>query len=106
MPNYDYRCSACGHTCEIFQKMSDKPVEVCPQCQGGPFKRIITSVGIIFKGSGFHINDYKGASGSGASTSAPAETSAPAPAAAETKSEGAPSGSTGGDGDSSGKAVA
>ena len=103
MPTYDYRCSSCGHTCEVFQKMSDEPLDVCPSCQGGPFKRIITSVGIIFKGSGFHINDYKGSSASAPETSSstPAPSEAAAPAASSTGSD-TPSG----DGGSSGKAVA
>jgi putative FmdB family regulatory protein len=110
VPTYDYRCSACGHTCEIFQKMSDTPVDVCPQCQSGPFKRIITSVGVIFKGSGFHINDYKGSiaaapASSGESTATPSASSS---APAESKAEASVSTSDGGSGDqgSSGKAVA
>jgi len=61
VPTYDYRCSSCGIVREYIQKMSDAPLTECPEC-GGDFRRIITSVGIIFKGSGFHINDYKGKS--------------------------------------------
>src|SRR5919199_1283079 len=59
MPTYDYKCSACGTVREVIQKMTDAPLTQCPEC-GGEFRRIITSVGIIFKGSGFHINDYRG----------------------------------------------
>ena len=58
MPTYEYECKDCGHKFENFQKMSDSPIEVCPKC-GGNVKRIIgTGGGIIFKGSGFYVNDY------------------------------------------------
>lgn len=59
MPLYDYKCSACGKVREHRQRISDEPLRECPEC-GGEYKRIISSVGIIFKGSGFHINDYRG----------------------------------------------
>ncbi|NDD29302.1 MAG: FmdB family transcriptional regulator [Proteobacteria bacterium] len=71
MPLYDYRCSACGVVREHRQSISEEPLSACPEC-GGEYKRIITSVGIIFKGSGFHINDYRG-SGSSSSTSSEGE---------------------------------
>lgn len=58
MPLYDYKCAACGTVREHRQSISDEPLRVCPDC-GGEYKRIITSVGVIFKGSGFHINDYR-----------------------------------------------
>ena len=58
MPTYDYKCEDCGHTFEKFQKMSAPPVEVCPEC-GGKVKRVINGgSGVIFKGSGFYVNDY------------------------------------------------
>ena len=58
MPTYEYKCDECGLRFEKFQKMSDSPVEICPEC-GGKVKRIIgTGGGVIFKGSGFYVNDY------------------------------------------------
>ncbi len=61
MPTYDYRCETCGHTFEAFQKISDNPLEVCPSC-GRKVKRLISGgSGIVFKGSGFYVNDYKSA---------------------------------------------
>lgn len=68
MPTYDYRCSACGILREVKQRMTDEPLTQCPEC-GGPFKRVITSVGIIFKGGGFHVNDYRGSKSSSDSSS-------------------------------------
>lgn len=58
MPTYDYECQVCGKVFEVFQSMSADPIEKC-EC-GGPVKRLIGGgAGIIFKGSGFYVNDYK-----------------------------------------------
>lgn len=58
MPTYDYECPECG-VFEKFQKMTDEVMETCPVC-GSPVKRLIGSgAGIIFKGKGFHANDYR-----------------------------------------------
>ncbi|TET97209.1 MAG: zinc ribbon domain-containing protein [Candidatus Zixiibacteriota bacterium] len=59
MPTYEYRCENCGHMFEAFQTMSEPPVEKCPVCNG-KVKRIISGgAGLIFKGSGFYITDYR-----------------------------------------------
>ncbi len=65
MPTYVYGCDACGHQFEKFQKFSDEPVRVCPEC-GNVVRRIVQPAGIVFKGSGWHITDYK-RGGNGAS---------------------------------------
>ena len=57
MPRYDYRCSGCGHEFEVKQSFSDEPVALCPQC-GVESRRVIHSVPVVFKGSGFYVNDY------------------------------------------------
>ena len=58
MPTYEYRC-ANGHTFEQFQKISDPPIEVCPQC-GAAAERVLSGgAGLLFKGSGFYITDYR-----------------------------------------------
>ena len=58
MPTYGYRCTACKHEFERFQKMSDPAVTECESC-GQPVKKILYPVGIAFKGTGFYINDSK-----------------------------------------------
>lgn len=59
MPLYDYKCLKCKKIFEVEQKISSSPLENCPNC-GGPVKRIISSgVGVVFKGSGFHVTDYR-----------------------------------------------
>ena len=59
MPTYNYYCSDCDTHSSYFQKMSDDPVTKCENCDG-KVKRIITGgTGLIFKGSGFYLTDYK-----------------------------------------------
>lgn len=59
MPNYDYHCKSCGHEFEIFQQMSADPLKTCPKCNGEVERLIGAGAGLIFKGSGFYITDYK-----------------------------------------------
>jgi len=60
MPTYDYKCEACGHTFEKFQSMTSAPIRKCPSCGKNKVKRLIgTGAGLIFKGSGFYITDYR-----------------------------------------------
>jgi len=57
MPLYEYRCTNCSHVFEKFHEVGGNPGP-CPNCGGTP-RRIFTSVGLIFKGSGFHTTDYR-----------------------------------------------
>jgi len=60
MPTYDYKCESCGHLFEYFQPMTDDPLKTCPDCGKDQLKRLIGGgMGIIFKGSGFYVNDAK-----------------------------------------------
>ncbi|NIN66377.1 MAG: hypothetical protein GTO63_17135 [Anaerolineae bacterium] len=58
MPIYEYECKACNRSFERLQRFSDEPVKACPEC-GGPVRRVIQPVGIIFKGSGFYVTDNR-----------------------------------------------
>ncbi|HJN68327.1 MAG: zinc ribbon domain-containing protein [Candidatus Marinimicrobia bacterium] len=59
MPTYDYLCISCTHQFEHFQSMSDDPLTECPIC-GSKVRRLVSGgSGLIFKGSGFYITDYK-----------------------------------------------
>ncbi|NPV70990.1 MAG: hypothetical protein HPY55_10150 [Firmicutes bacterium] len=58
MPTYEYECARCGRF-EHWQSITSEPLGECPKC-GGSVKKIISgNVGIIFKGSGFHVTDYR-----------------------------------------------
>ena len=59
MPTYEYACKKCGNRFEAFQKMSEGPLAQCPQCLGKVERLISAGAGMIFKGSGFYITDYK-----------------------------------------------
>ncbi|MFL5383157.1 MAG: FmdB family zinc ribbon protein [Longimicrobiaceae bacterium] len=60
MPTYEYRCPSCGTDFEKFQKMSDPPVAECPGCGAEAERRLSAGAGLLFKGSGFYITDYRG----------------------------------------------
>ena len=60
MPTYEYKCDACGAEFERFQSITAAPVKRCPECGKAKVKRLIgTGAGLIFKGSGFYITDYR-----------------------------------------------
>ena len=67
MPTYEYACQKCGQNFEAFQSMRAEPFQECPKelCRlpkwgHGKVKRLLgTGAGLIFKGSGFYITDYR-----------------------------------------------
>ena len=60
MPTYEYRCDACSHAFEKFQSITAAPIKKCPVCGKNKVRRLIsTGAGLIFKGSGFYITDYR-----------------------------------------------
>ena len=78
MPTYEYVCQKCRHEFEQFQPMRDEPLKKCPACKKAGLKRLVGGgAGLIFKGSGFYITDYKnksdGAKKDGGESSKPAE---------------------------------
>ncbi len=58
MPTYQYECRDCGKSFEQYQKFSEDPLTVCPTCSG-TIQRVIQNVGVVFKGSGWYINDSR-----------------------------------------------
>ena len=88
MPTYESACHKCGHAFEAFQSMKDEPLKKCPKCSKTGLKRLIgTGAGLIFKGSGFYITDYK-KNGSSSATSSSSSSSSESSKPSESKSTG------------------
>jgi putative FmdB family regulatory protein len=60
MPTYQYKCKECGNVFEEFQRITEDPLTFCPKCGKQSLARVLgTGSGVIFKGSGFYLTDYK-----------------------------------------------
>jgi putative FmdB family regulatory protein len=61
MPTYEYECAKCGKTFDFFQSMKDEHLKTCinKKCKGKVKRLLGTGAGLIFKGSGFYITDYR-----------------------------------------------
>ncbi len=57
MPVYEYECTKCGHHTEVFQKISDAPLETCSLCNG-KIKKLISQSTFHLKGTGWYVTDY------------------------------------------------
>ena len=88
MPTYPYACTACEHRFEIVQAFTDDTLTVCDQCNGR-LRKVFSSVGVVFKGSGFYRNDSRSA---GAST--PSSTGISADSSSSSEGGSADGGST------------
>jgi len=58
VPTYSYRCTACDTAFDIQQAFTDHSLTVCPTCQG-KLRKVFSSIGVTFSGSGFYSNDSK-----------------------------------------------
>jgi putative FmdB family regulatory protein len=96
VPTYQYACTECGHELEAVQSFTDQPLTECPVCDGR-LRKLFSSVGIVFKGSGFYRTDSRAAAESGngkGKESAPAKEPASTGASAEASSSGESSSGT------------
>ena len=59
MPTYEYVCHDCHKEFEEFQSITAPPLKTCPFCGGKVERKISAGSGLLFKGSGFYITDYK-----------------------------------------------
>ena len=83
MPTYEYKCLKCKKKFERLQKMTDSALKKCVYCKGKVERLIGAGAGLIFKGSGFYITDYK--------KSGPAESSKKSESKAPSESKDKPS---------------
>jgi putative FmdB family regulatory protein len=58
MPNYEYRCSRCGHEFEEVQRITAEPIADCPKCGRRSVERLISRTSFILKGTGWYATDY------------------------------------------------
>lgn len=90
MPTYEYACEKCGATFELSQSMKDQALTTCPKDRcaqkrwgKGKVRRLVgTGAGLIFKGSGFYITDYRS---EGYKAAAKKDSESSKPAAPESK---------------------
>jgi putative FmdB family regulatory protein len=59
MPTYVYECERCGHRFEVLQGITEPPRQRCPNCRGKVRRLVTPGGGLIFRGSGFYVTDYK-----------------------------------------------
>lgn len=59
MPTYEYRCTKCGHQFELFHSIKDDKTKRCPKCRSKAVRVPAGGAGLLFKGSGFYITDYR-----------------------------------------------
>jgi putative FmdB family regulatory protein len=64
VPTYEYECGICCHLFERKQSFDEEPVAMCPKCEGEA-RRVLRSVPVIFKGSGFYVTDSRQGSDAG-----------------------------------------
>ncbi|NMF27309.1 FmdB family zinc ribbon protein [Cellulosimicrobium aquatile] len=102
MPTYAYSCTACGHAFDIHQSFSDDALTVCPECSGR-LRKVFSSVGVTFKGSGFYRTDSR--SGGKTSTAPAASTSSASSSSSSSAGSPSSSGATGSGGASSSSAA-
>ncbi len=98
MPTYEYVCDKCHHKFDLFQSINDKPLTVCPKnlCAEkawgkGKVKRLISAgAGLIFKGSGFYITDYRSKEYKEAAKKETSSASSSTPSSSESKPSSTP----------------
>ena len=106
MPVYQYACTECGEQLEVRQSFTDDALTVCPVCEGR-LRKVLSAVGVVFKGSGFYRTDSRassnGTNGSGSkSEGAEKSGSSSSESSGSKESAGSPSSSSNGSGSSSG----
>ncbi len=83
MPTYAYACSQCSHRFDIYQSFTEDALTTCPECGEQSLRKVFSSVGVVFKGSGFYRTDSR----SSESASSPAAKSESKPAASTSEAK-------------------
>jgi putative FmdB family regulatory protein len=85
VPTYSYACTACEHHFDTVQKFTDPSLTDCPECSGR-LRKLFSSVGIVFKGSGFYRTDSRASSSAPSGSNGKPEPSSPGKSSSESKS--------------------
>ena len=93
MPTYSYACTECGNRFDAVQAFSDDALTTCPECSGR-LRKLFTSVGVVFKGSGFYRTDSRESAKSSTNSSAKSSESTTASSSEKSSSNGSSSSST------------
>ena len=75
MPTYEYKCRDCGHQFDIVQSFTDDALTKCPSCKKKALRKVFSSVGIAFKGSGFYKTDSRSGNGKSSTSTSTSESS-------------------------------
>lgn len=88
MPRYDYECDTCHHRFELRQSFDSEPVAPCPNCENES-RRKFHAVPVVFKGSGWYVNDYgkRSSSSTGVGNNSKSESASEKSESSSTKSE-------------------
>lgn len=94
MPLYEFKCRQCEHVFEVRQAWKD-PLPECPECHG-EVRKVLQAPALVFKGSGWHVNDYgkTGPNPSSKSSSKSTESASPAPTPSSSSDSTSSTGST------------
>ena len=87
MPIYEYRCEACGHADEHLQKVSEKPLTVCPACGKAKYRKQLSAAGFQLKGTGWYATDFKGSAKKKTETKSDSKTDSKTETKTESKPE-------------------
>ncbi|MBI3537689.1 MAG: FmdB family transcriptional regulator [Chloroflexi bacterium] len=92
MPVYEYVCDNCGHQFELRQSFQHEPITICPTCGKRAVRKLFSSAGIIFKGSGWYKTDSRKSSGASAETKSNGDTKTDSKTSGEPKADSKTSG--------------
>ena len=90
MPTYTYQCENCGIRFDQYQKFSEAPLKICPECGEAALRKVYQPVGIVFKGKGFYATDNRSPSGQSYSAEKDESTKSETNSKSESKPESKP----------------
>jgi putative FmdB family regulatory protein len=94
MPIYEYRCDSCGHEFETIQKVSEAPLQTCPECETTALVKKVSAAGFRLKGGGWYETDFKSGNKRNVSGDKPESTES-STSSSSTEGKSASSGDTG-----------